>query len=428
MNEKMIRILVFPCGSEIGLEVYRSLRYSRHIELVGASSISDHGRFVYKEYYDQVPFIDSPEFEDFFKRLIQENRIDAVYPTMDLVISTLTGIRDRLGCKVLGSPHETNMLALSKKETYRFFQSKINVPKAYVNFNEIEHFPIFSKPDVGYGSKGTKVLRNLEEVKSRLAMYPEYLLLEYLPGEEYTVDCFTDKAGELLFVGSRKRGRVQKGISVNTFPATEIAEKALEIAKVLNSEVSFQGAWFFQLKENEQGELSLLEFATRLGGSSSLFRSKGINFALMTVFDAFDYPVEVIENHFGIELDRALDQKFKIDLEYHTVYVDLDDCLLIDDQLNSELIKFIFQSINKSKRIVLITKHERDLTETLLKFRVLSLFDELIHLRKDQEKSDFMTDRSAVFIDDSFAERKKVSLKLRIPVFAPDAVSALITE
>ena len=46
----MKRILVFPCGSEIALEIYRSLKYSIHFELVGASSIDDHGKFVYKEY------------------------------------------------------------------------------------------------------------------------------------------------------------------------------------------------------------------------------------------------------------------------------------------------------------------------------------------------------------------------------------------
>ncbi len=36
-----------------------------------------------------------------------------------------------------------------------------------------------------------------------------------------------------------------------------------------------------------------------------------------------------------------------------------------------------------------------------------------------------MIDKNAVFIDDSFAERKEVKDYLSLPVFAPDMVSSL---
>lgn len=39
----------------------------------------------------------------------------------------------------------------------------------------------------------------------------------------------------------------------------------------------------FQLKKNIQGEYILLEVAARMGGSSSMYRNKGINFALLSV-------------------------------------------------------------------------------------------------------------------------------------------------
>jgi hypothetical protein len=34
-------VLVFPCGSEIGLEIHKSLSYSTHFTLVGGSSVDD---------------------------------------------------------------------------------------------------------------------------------------------------------------------------------------------------------------------------------------------------------------------------------------------------------------------------------------------------------------------------------------------------
>ena len=47
---KMKNILVFPCGSEIALEIYKSLEFSTHFTLFGASSVKDHGEFIYKNY------------------------------------------------------------------------------------------------------------------------------------------------------------------------------------------------------------------------------------------------------------------------------------------------------------------------------------------------------------------------------------------
>ena len=51
------RILVFPCGSEIGLEVNRALSNDIHFEMYGASSLPDHGKFVFKNYIEGVPFV-----------------------------------------------------------------------------------------------------------------------------------------------------------------------------------------------------------------------------------------------------------------------------------------------------------------------------------------------------------------------------------
>lgn len=422
-----LKILVFPCGSEIGLEIHRSLMYSRHVELIGGSSIEDHGRFVYENYIGGLPFVEDSDFEEALQNLIQQENIDAIYPTMDLVIAKVTGMADRLNCKVIGSPVQSNLLALSKKKTYQFFEGKIRVPRLYDRLDQILKFPVFLKPDIGYGSRGTKLIHSMEELKKRITKVPDQLILEFLPGEEYTVDCFSDRFGNLLFSKPRKRGRIQKGISVHTLPAPEIEHLTDQIAIKINSEITLRGAWFFQVKKDENGELSLLEIATRLGGSSALFRAKGINFALMSIFDAFDYPVSVLENDFSLEMDRSLNQRFKIKYEFDTVYVDLDDCLILGEHVNPTLVKFLYSSINLRKRIVLITKHEKDLSITLKKYRLEGIFDEVIHIAKHQSKADFITESSAIFIDDSYAERKSVLENKKIPVFAPDAVQALLS-
>jgi hypothetical protein len=169
-----------------------------------------------------------------------------------------------------------------------------------------------------------------------------------------------------------------------------------------------------------------LEVASRLGGSSALFRARGINFALLSVFDAFNIDIEIIINNYDIELDRALDNKFRTSLNYSSVYVDFDDCLIVNNKINKELVAFLFQAFTDNKKIILISKHDGDLQLALKKFRLDTLFDEVIQLKKEDEKYKYIQDKNGIFIDDSFNERKKVLVQLNIPVFSSDMVDCLI--
>ena len=81
-------------------------------------------------------------------------------------------------------------------------------------------------------------------------------MLEYLPGKEYTVDCFTNLSGKLIFARGRGRNRIKLGISVNTEPVDESENKNFfELAEKINSQLHQKGGWFFQLKEDKNGEL-----------------------------------------------------------------------------------------------------------------------------------------------------------------------------
>ena len=53
----MKNILVFPCGSEIGLEIHNALKYSKDFKLFGGSSVDDYGKFVYANYISDIPFL-----------------------------------------------------------------------------------------------------------------------------------------------------------------------------------------------------------------------------------------------------------------------------------------------------------------------------------------------------------------------------------
>jgi hypothetical protein len=85
----MKNVLVFPCGSEIGLEVNQSLAYSTHFTLFGGSSVDDHGKFVYKNYIEGLPFLDSPNFINEINRTIKRYKIDYIIPAHDSAVLKL---------------------------------------------------------------------------------------------------------------------------------------------------------------------------------------------------------------------------------------------------------------------------------------------------------------------------------------------------
>ena len=430
MTKTQKNILVFPCGSEIALEIYRSVNYSTHFNLIGASSVSDHGKFVYKNYIDGVPFITDNHFLEKIKRIVVEREIDAIYPAMDSVIEILKSHEDYLGCKVVSSCYETTKICLSKSKTYKTLSGIVKTPIVYKSAEEIQYYPVFVKPDIGYGSRGTKKILNEELLGTHLSEFPTSIISEYIPGDEYTVDCFTDYNGNLIVVKPRKRCRIMNGISVNTKPVHDNGE-FLNFASKINSTIKFNGAWFFQVKRNTDGILTLLEIASRFGGSSSLFRAKGINFALMSLYNTFDIPVSVIENDYDVEMDRALDNKYKINLSYNEVFVDFDDCVYLDKKdINTKLVEFLFHCLNKKIRLTLLSKHNDEelgkLDVLLKKLRIKQIFDRIIHINSDGKKFQYIDNNNSIFIDDSYAERMEVAQKCNIPVFSLDMVETLL--
>ena len=212
------KVLVYPCGTEIGLEIYRAVSHAKQYELYGGSSSYDHGRFVYERHIDNLPFIkdDSNEEEiHLFNQMIIDHHFDYIYPAMDGVIAVFAKYRCCLDAVVLAPAYETAAVTRSKEKTYALLDGVIPLPRIYATPSEVRGFPVFMKPIVGQGSVGTKLIKDEQALIHSGWEQGKYLLLEYLPGTEYTVDCFTNGSGELIYARGRGRRRIKNGISVN---------------------------------------------------------------------------------------------------------------------------------------------------------------------------------------------------------------------
>lgn len=423
-------VLVFPCGSEIGLELNRALKYSPHFQLYGASSVADHGGFVYRNYIDPLPMIDSPDFLPAFSRALDDYRIDFVFPAHDEVLTRMAGWAGEglLHAELMAPPAPVCDVCRSKKATYGRFAGKLPIP-AVLDASALDetHFPVFMKPDAGQGSRGAVRIDTPDELRARLARHPDHLVLEYLPGREYTVDCFTDGRGRLRFASGRLRRRISGGISVNSL----LVERPyfLEYADIINRELGMRGPWFFQLREDADGGPRLLEIAPRIAGTSGLQRARGVNLPLLALYDRLGLDIDIVPNPMThVEIDRALANRYRLMLDYDEAYIDLDETLVIGNRVNPQMARFIFQCRNRGVRVVLVTRHFEDPSELLARLRLDGLFDEVIWMRDNKGKSSVIKSRHAVFVDDSFAERAEVAASLGIPVFDPASLEALLDE
>jgi hypothetical protein len=422
---KKIKVLVFPCGAENAIEIHQALRHSVHVELYGASSVDDHGRFAFERYFGDLPNIRDPRFDDVFATLIDQLGIDVVFATHDTVIEYLAARTDRWNAYIVNGDAHSTALTRRKSLTYAHFADTTWAPKVFATPDEVTEWPAIVKPDLGQGAQGVTLVRSREEAQLALDAVSEPVLVEYLPGEELTVDCFTDRRGRLLWTGPRTRERTRGGIAMRSRhiePSPEIARIAGEI----NARVRMRGPWFFQIKADARGQWKLLEVSCRVAGTMVAQRAKGINLPLMAVQDYMERDLLTLPNPHVALVERCIVTRARLDCEYDTVYVDLDETLIIDGFAVPQTMAFLYQSIAAGKKIVLLTRHRYDVAQTLASARIdIAIFDRIVVLRDDESKASYVTPGS-IFIDNHFPERLAVAKACAVPVLDVDAVDFLM--
>lgn len=425
---KQIRVMVFPCGSEVGLEICNSLKDISFIELYGASSTADHGKFVFENYIEGIPYITAPDFLEKMNQVLDEHHIDYLYPAMDQVVDVLSEHRDALHAQLIAPCHDSVHVCRSKQRTYQRLDGLDFMPKTYQDPREVKEYPVIIKPSEGYGAKGFRILHTQDELLRALEESgQENVICEYLEGEEYTIDCFTDRHGVLQYASCRNRNRIRNGISVNS-SIQPLDEKIETIAKEIMGRIPMRGAWFFQLKRNGLGQYKLMEVATRIAGTMCVQRARGVNMPLLSLFDWMGYDVEITPQFEEVEVDRALYNVFRVGKVFRHVYLDYDDTLVVHGRVNCNLMRYLYQCLNQGIPLTVVSKHDGDLIADMKAYHISpDLFQEIIHIGRDQRKCDVICpEEGSLLIDDSFAERKEMAQAHGMTTIGVDGVDALI--
>jgi predicted ATP-grasp superfamily ATP-dependent carboligase len=422
-----MNILIFPSGSMVAKEIYDALIYEKNIEIYGTDYDTNNlSSFLFKNYIPGCPFIkDKNETITFLNNIVTLYNIKYIFPAFDNIMLFLKENEKEINAKIIGPNIEVINICNSKLLTYKLLENTILTPKIYNNnitdINSIK-YPLYSKPIIGYGSRNHKIINNINDLLS--VDTDNSLILEYLPGKEYTVDCISGN-GKVLYCNARERIKTLNGMSIQS--KTVKLDNIDLIAVKIQEKVNFIGAWFFQVKYDDNNNLKLLEIACRIPGAMCVNRVKGVNFPLLSILVHENKSIEpILFNNIDVECYKIYNNYYKTDIVFDTVYCDLDDTLIINNKINLLLIQFLYKCINNNIKLYLITRNAEP--SIILEKYKINLFDKIIKLPKNHLilKSTYISEINSIFIDDSYVERLDVKLNKNILCFSPSEIELLL--
>lgn len=426
-------VLIFPSATYPAMQIIDCLKNNPRFHIIAGASYANHSEYVCDDSIIDIPYLNAPEFLTSFVGLLKKRNVSFVIPTDESAAMYLKRNENHIPAIVVCSPYETTRLCRYKSLTYKALRGEKYIPKTYdvSKIDIISEFPVFIKPDNSQGSKGVAVVKNKEELL-RTEGWENYVVCEYLAGEEYTVDCFTNKDGKLIFCNPRVRMRLMNGITARG-KNIELTTEFAEIINSLNSKIVFRGYWYVQLKRDSEGMLKLLEICTRFAGSFAISKGKGVNLPLLALCDFSGLDTDIVQNEYIVECDKTYIDRYKLSISYRHLYVDYDDTVTMKGgtAVNPYVIAYLYECKSKGIKISLITRHKDTFHEELKEsFRRLSIsdsvFDEIIELRWNEHKTDVIRETDdCIFLDNSFKERKEVHEAYGIPVFDVSNVDCL---
>ncbi|HIT70448.1 MAG TPA: ATP-grasp domain-containing protein [Candidatus Scatovivens faecipullorum] len=415
------RVLVLNCGTLASTDINMALRNNEEYEIWGASTSKNHGIYVYKNYIDNIPNISNPEFINILNEKIREYNFKFILAPHEDLALFLQENRNKINACIVCSNYETSLLCRYKSKTYEKMKEYDFIPKVYKK-EEVKNYPVFCKKDTDQGGRHAYKIENEDELK----MYAkaDMIICEYLPGEEVTVDCFTNKKRNLVFCNPRAADRILAGIDVHA-RRIDLTPEIKYIAESLNKEIEFRGYWFFQIKKAANGKFKLLEIATRLPGSFSLSRCLDVNLPLMALKDFDEQDVELTFNNVEIEADKQFFGKYKLGIDYDSVFIDFETCFEKIKKVDTFFMMYLYQCINKNIKINLLTQDEKKTEEFLTKNKIdKNIFNNILEVKRENIKS--LLTKNSIFISNDDNLKNVLRKEVNENCFSNNIIECLI--
>ncbi|MEO7393630.1 MAG: ATP-grasp domain-containing protein [Chitinophagaceae bacterium] len=345
LKHRGINILMTGAGAPGAAGILTCLQqnHSFNITMADANPVAI-GKYLHPD-FETIPFANNQNFVDAIISLCRKKNIQVILPlvTKELIpLSLRINELEMAGVKLLISPASSLEIANNKSSLYEFLQWRgIAVPSFRV-VETIEQFKIAVeelgypekqicfKPSVSNGSRGFRIVtEQINELDLLLnykpnstylrfndairilssGAFPQLLVSEYLPGDEYSVDCLANHGDEVLVV-PRLRKKMINGISVEGEFIKE--ESIINYCILIIKELKLHGNIGIQVKKSEAGQFLILEINPRVQGTIAAALGAGVNLPVLAIKKELGLPItpEELLVKWGTKFSRYWNEVF----------------------------------------------------------------------------------------------------------------------
>lgn len=281
---KKLKILVTGAGGASGICTILILKESTNHIIVGCDCDGySSGLYLADEKFIIPPAKNEGKFLKELIKKIKKYKIDVVFPNVDEELLIFAKNKPKIPCEVVISPLSTIEICRDKSRLFNKLENVVPLPSTK-NISP----PFFLKPKIGRGSKNIykvdseKELRILFKYLSLKRMNEDdFIVQEFLPGKEYTVDALFNKDGKLVAAVPRERIRVFGSASL--IGKTEKNYQIIKFVRKISTKLKFFGPVNFQFKEDKEGVPKLIEINPRCSGGMAITYRSGINLPKLTL-------------------------------------------------------------------------------------------------------------------------------------------------
>jgi len=261
-----------------------------------------------------LPRGDDPGFVAALLDWCRSEAIDVVFPTVDQELLPLAKGRSAFlerGVTLVLAEAEVLATCLDKWRLYQACRGRVPVPRTALLDDAFEvtgwALPVIAKPRAGSGSRDIHLVRS----PAGLDVLPHdgtFLVQEYLPREEHSVDVLATPDGRVLAVVPRLRLKGDSGVAVagRTLHDPELATLAREVATT----VGLSWVSNVQARGDASGAARLLEVNPRFPGTMPLTVAAGVDMPAICLSLALGRPIPAAYPFRDVAMVRYLEERF----------------------------------------------------------------------------------------------------------------------
>lgn len=346
MND--ITVMITAAGNQYMLGLVKCLRKNgeRNIRLIGVDMSNDATILQMMDKSYQVPAATDPTYAETLLELCKKERVDILIPVMSADLLPLLEKKasfEKIGTRISISDRKSIEIANNKYRLYDFMKNNGMVTPKFSLISKASElrdaFEFCGYPDCAVcikatelsGSRGIRIVdpkksrfdilfnekpnsfyisyEELDQILNEKDCIPEMMVMEALPGTEFSIDLVADH-GKILYMAARESNSIVASIPMEATIFNE--PRAYDIASEIISKLKLDGSADLDFKYDRNGNPVLMEINPRVAATMSIFMEAGMNLPYIRVKQLLGEPLPKCDLKLGVKMKRRYAEMFSV--------------------------------------------------------------------------------------------------------------------